>query len=79
MMIFIRAGYSKQTAQDRINFGLQLQKALEKFNQDFLPHMRQEEEVSSFLYSFNLLFTSRPINTLPDSFLVGPWSLACKL
>ena len=47
MMRFIKDGYKKKTEQDRWNYGLRLKKALEDFTKDFLPHMQEEEEVSS--------------------------------
>lgn len=45
IMILLRDGYSKKTIQDRLNYGIQLKKALEDFAQTFLPHMKEEEEV----------------------------------
>ena len=45
MLQLVSDGYRKKTVQDRINYGLQLRAALEEFTEDFLPHMRQEEEV----------------------------------
>ena len=41
----LKEGYSKKTEQDRINYGRQLRSAVEEFAEDFLPHMREEEEV----------------------------------
>ena len=46
MMNFIEGGYRKKTEQDKLNFGMQLKQALEEFTDSFLPHMKEEEEVS---------------------------------
>ncbi len=46
MLKILKEGYSKETEQDRINYGIQLRRAMEEFAEDFLPHMREEEEVS---------------------------------
>ena len=46
MLKMLKEGYSKRTKQDRINYGIQLRSAIEEFAEDFLPHMKEEEEVS---------------------------------
>ena len=45
MIRLLKDGYKKKTEQDRLNYGLQLKKALEDFTRIFLPHMKEEEEV----------------------------------
>ena len=45
MLKILKEGYSKRTEQDRINYGIQLRCAIEEFADDFLPHMKEEEEV----------------------------------
>ncbi|XP_076310784.1 F-box/LRR-repeat protein 5-like isoform X2 [Tachypleus tridentatus] len=47
MLAFVKNGFSwtKKSESERQNFGLQLQHALEDFNEIFLPHMQEEEEV----------------------------------
>ncbi|XP_071084243.1 F-box/LRR-repeat protein 5-like isoform X1 [Haliotis cracherodii] len=47
MLRLVYAGYTwtSKTASERLNYGLQLRKALEDFTQQFLPHMEEEEEV----------------------------------
>ena len=45
MLKLFTDGYKKKTEQDRVNYGLQLKQALEEFTQEFIPHMKQEEEV----------------------------------
>lgn len=32
--------------RERLNYGIQLKEALEDFTKDFVPHMKEEEEVS---------------------------------
>jgi hypothetical protein len=46
MLGFIKDGFEKKTEQDRVNYGQRLKELLESFTHDFLPHMREEEEVS---------------------------------
>lgn len=43
----LRDGYTCKTKSisERINFGSQLQKAVSKFTENFIPHMEEEEEV----------------------------------
>ncbi|XP_046580695.1 F-box/LRR-repeat protein 5-like [Haliotis rubra] len=47
MLRLVYAGYTwtSKTASERLNYGLQLRKALEDFTKQFLPHMEEEEEV----------------------------------
>ncbi|KAL5013391.1 hypothetical protein ScPMuIL_007661 [Solemya velum] len=47
ILSLLRDGYrtAEETAGDRVNFGLQLQRTLEDFTEKFLPHMEEEEEV----------------------------------
>lgn len=54
MLRILKDGYSKKTEQDRKNYGIQLRYALEEFAEDFLPHMKEEEEVCIvyFILSF---------------------------
>ena len=47
MLRMLKDGYRKKTVQDRLNYGIQLKNALEEFTEDFLPHMKEEEEVWS--------------------------------
>ena len=49
MLRLVSDGYNKKSLTDRINYGLKLKAALEEFTEDFLPHMKQEEEVSTFI------------------------------
>lgn len=46
MLGFIKDGFKKKTEQDRINYGRRLKQALENFTNNFLPHMKEEEEVT---------------------------------
>ena len=46
MLRMLKDGYRKKTVQDRVNYGIQLKNALEEFTEDFLPHMKEEEEVT---------------------------------
>ena len=47
MLMLVQQGFDKMglSEQDRHNYALQLKKSLEEFTDDFLPHMKQEEEV----------------------------------
>ena len=57
----------KKSGQDRANYHIKLLNALEDFTQDFLPHMKEEEEVrflkTSFLYGQNFVFKEFSILT----------------
>ena len=41
-----------RSSEDCMAFGMRLQEALNEFTSDFLPHMREEEEVFQVLASF---------------------------
>jgi F-box/leucine-rich repeat protein 5 len=47
MLGLVQQGFNKMglSDQDRNNYALQLKKSLEDFTEDFLPHMKQEEEI----------------------------------
>ena len=47
MLCMVLDGYRYvQTSQkERVKYGIKLRKALEDFTQDFIPHMKEEEEV----------------------------------
>ena len=45
MLMLVQEGFGKKNDQDRLNYSRQLKKALEEFTEEFLPHMKQEEEV----------------------------------
>lgn len=47
MMSLFRDGYrcTGKTVADRVNYGLKLRQALEQFTDQFIPHMKEEEEV----------------------------------
>ncbi|XP_013408873.1 F-box/LRR-repeat protein 5 [Lingula anatina] len=47
MIEFFKSGLEKVTSNpaDRINYGKQLRETLEEFTEQFLPHMKEEEEV----------------------------------
>ncbi|XP_064632437.1 F-box/LRR-repeat protein 5-like [Lineus longissimus] len=48
MMNMFRDGYywmDDKTMRERLNYGIQLKEALEDFTKDFVPHMKEEEEV----------------------------------
>ncbi len=55
MLKMLKEGYSKKTEQDRLNYGLQLRSAMEEFAEDFLPHMKEEEEVRFLAASLQLV------------------------
>ena len=50
MLKMLKEGYGKKTKADRINYGIQLRSAIEEFAEDFLPHMKEEEEVVLSLF-----------------------------
>jgi hypothetical protein len=50
MLNMFRDGYywMDKTMRERVNYGLQLKEALEDFTKDFVPHMKEEEDVSVY-------------------------------
>lgn len=55
----VNSGYlfinKTNSVSERLNFGIRLRKALSSFTKRFVPHMKEEEEVTSF----RLALTSR--------------------
>lgn len=51
MLSMVLDGYrwAQKSQRDRVKYRLKLKKALEDFTQDFLPHMKEEEEVYDML------------------------------
>ena len=56
MLRMLKDGYRKKTVQDRVNYGIQLKNALEEFTEDFLPHMKEEEEVTASKLFYSSIF-----------------------
>lgn len=46
--IVVKSLYSLQNEYEQLNYAKQLKERLEAFTRDFLPHMKEEEEVGSF-------------------------------
>lgn len=48
MLSLVEAGYSCAQEEERMRFGMRLRRALHDFTTSFLPHMREEEEVTTY-------------------------------
>jgi hypothetical protein len=51
-----------KTTSERLHFGVKFRKALNEFTKKFLPHMKEEEEVSKNKRKNNLKLNSNKIN-----------------
>lgn len=69
ILALVRDGYSctNKSATERVNYGLKLQHALIEFTEKFLPHMKEEEEVSFhfIIHTYRLYGEGGTVKLLP--------------